>query len=284
MTTRKFSRAMLGVLVTLNAVSIFGFATFGRHPEWLARYPWSVPVFAVANAAFAQGQILVSLVTLLLLLWSEVRWGWLAAFVSVVALSGLSEFLGTSFGIPFGKYEYTSLLGAKFLGKVPFLIPPSWFVMAIPSFGLATWLSRRHPARVYRIGVGSLLLLMWDLTLDPAMSFLLPFWIWEKPGTFYGMPWSNLFGWYVTGLAIMGAFEGLGVSRWLVRVNPRSLAIFYLANLMLPLGMVLVAGLWSSVLFTVGVTAAVALGSLRLGAWQESSGAGPAAAGSPGVG
>jgi uncharacterized membrane protein len=267
-------RFLLGLLLAVNAVSIFGYATFGTHPEWLARYPWSVPIFAVANQAFAQGQIIVSLLTLLVLLWGACRAAWVPAFLVVVLLSGLSEFLGTSYGIPFGKYEYTTLLGAKFMEKVPYLIPPSWFVMAIPSFGLAAWITRKKPSLGMRIAVGSLLLLMWDLTLDPAMSYLIPFWVWEKEGSFYGMPWSNLFGWYVTGVALMGAFEILRVRSWLERLPVRTMAIFYGANLMLPVGLVVVGGLWYSLLATLPVIAllAVALqGDLRAGTLSAKS-------------
>jgi uncharacterized membrane protein len=34
-------------------------------------------------------------------------------------------------------YHYTALLGPKFLGLVPYLIPAAWFMMNYPSFVIA---------------------------------------------------------------------------------------------------------------------------------------------------
>ena len=261
---RKTARFFWFALLSVNAVSIFGYATFGLNPGLLARFPWSAAVFAVSYPLFAQLQIVASLLALFALLIEHVGSRWVVAFFVVCLISGTSEFLGTGYGIPFGKYEYTALLGAKFAGRVPFLIPPSWFSMSVPAFALADYAGRNRDSSLFRVGLGSLLLLMWDLTLDPAMSHLIPFWIWEKSGPFYGMPWSNLFGWYVTGVMIMLAFEGLRVSRWMRLVPIRKHVLYYAANLMLPLGMCVTGGLWMALAFTalVGLGAAV-LGYFR---------------------
>jgi uncharacterized membrane protein len=48
--------------------------------------------------------------------------------------------------------------------------------------------------------LASFVLLSWDLSLDPAMSYATRYWIWGSTGAYYGMPWLNLFGWYVTGI------------------------------------------------------------------------------------
>ena len=52
-----------------------------------------------------------------------------------------------------------------------------------------------------------LLLLAWDLALDPAMSYATRYWIWGDEGPYYGMPWLNLFGWYVTGVVLMAVLS-----------------------------------------------------------------------------
>ena len=62
---------------------------------------------------------------------------WLAAFATLYAISLAAELLGTSLGIPFGEYSYTPLLGIKWFGLVPLVIPLSWFFMALPSYALA---------------------------------------------------------------------------------------------------------------------------------------------------
>jgi putative membrane protein len=51
---------------------------------------------------------------------------------------------------------------------------------------------------------GAVLLMAWDLVLDPAMSQTsLPFWEFEEIGEFFGMPYRNLSGWVATGMVFM---------------------------------------------------------------------------------
>jgi uncharacterized membrane protein len=98
-----------------------------------------------------------------------------------------------------------------------------------------------------RIAVASLILLAWDLALDPAMSYATRYWLWGESGPYYGMPWLNLFGWYVTGLVLMGVLSWLRAEEWTSRIPPRWWAGFYGANLLMPLGMCVAAGLWLAV-------------------------------------
>src|SRR5688500_17509026 len=194
------------VLVYVSTLSaLAGYATFGLHPEMLLRYPDASGFYAVAFGLFAQLQVWVAFAAIALYLSLRAGPRWLRAFTALYLLSLGSELAGTTLGIPFGDYRYTDALGAKWLGHVPLVIPLSWFYMAIPSYALAL---AALPGRVRlpgRILLGSLLLLSWDLTLDPAMSHATAYWVWGEPGAYYGMPWLNLFGWYVTGVALMSA-------------------------------------------------------------------------------
>ena len=95
------------------------------------------------------------------------------------------------------------------------------------------------------------MLLSWDLALDPAMSLVTKYWIWGTEGPYYGMPLLNLFGWYVTGLALMAALAALRADGWVAALPLGWLVAFYGANLLLPLGMSLAAGLWGAVAATV---------------------------------
>ena len=250
---------LFALLLIVNVVSIFGYATFALHPELLSRWPWTAEVFAVSYPLFARGQILIAAAAWIALLTRAVRLRWVLPFVAVFLISGLMEFLSTTYGVPFGKYEYTGLLGAKILGKVPWLIPLSWFFMAVPSLLLAREMLGRDSWTISRISMGAVILLSWDLSLDPAMSHLTPFWLWETPGTYYGMPIGNLAGWFFTGVMIMAALEAMRVSEWSSRLSPRATWAFYLANLLLPFGMSVAAGLWGAVVLTLG---ALALGLL----------------------
>jgi len=115
-------------------------------------------------------------------------------------------------------------------------------MMALPSFALATrWVTAD---RTWRIIVAAALLVSWDLALDPAMSRLMPYWIWGREGPYYGMPLLNLVGWYVTGVVLMWALTLLRVDRWLAAVPTPPLLGIYAANLALPVLMALAAGLW----------------------------------------
>jgi len=250
----RLDRAGLWALIVVNAISIFGYGTFGLHPEWVAIRDWVPGVFAVAYPIFAQLQIILAFGVFIAAIVRHLRFEWWGLFAATFVLSLISEWTGTSYGIPFGKYEYTHLLGPMIGGKVPWLIPISWFFMSFASYGMIVRIQgARLDSKVFRIVLGSVLLLSWDLTLDPAMSFLTPFWLWENPGFFYGMPALNLFGWFVTGIVIMGAFEFLGGYTLAKRMPADFCFAFYLANLMLPLGMVIVAGLWGALALTLAV-------------------------------
>jgi putative membrane protein len=269
----------LAALMAFSVIAVVGYAVFGRDPSRVAQLSPAVARFyGVSFVFFAQAQIVLAGLVLAIHLFRKARWSWLAAFGVVYGISLGSELLGTAYGVPFGPYAYTDLLGAKWLGLVPVLIPLSWFFMAIPAYGLAEralkWSgehrsagerrgSRRRgwPARVL---LGSLLLLAWDLSLDPAMSEVTRYWVWGERGPYYGMPLVNLVGWYVTGLALMAALEWLGARRWLGGVSTGWLMVFYAANLVLPLGMALAAGLWGAAVATAMVLGGVVVwASLR---------------------
>ncbi len=242
------------LLVFINLISIFGFATFGMHPELLVRFEWAPPIFAASYSFFAQLQIAVGFGIMAYECQRAFKSRWIRYLLAASVISFVMEFLGTTFGVPFGKYSYTALLGWKIAGQVPLLIPLSWFFMSLPSLWIAERLLGAYGSPWRRVFLGSLLLMTWDFTLDPAMSHLTPFWLWESSGsTLLNMPIWNLGGWFFTGLLILSAFELLGFprsQRWSDSLFPLK---FYFANLLLPLGLALVAQLWVSIFVTLAV-------------------------------
>ena len=247
-----------GALALVYAVSVFslaGFATFGRHPERLAGAPFAASVYGWMLLLAPRVQILVAFAALAVVLVRHAGVRWIPAFVGLYVLSLASELSGTTLGFPFGPYHYTAALGTKWFGHVPLLIPLSWFFMALPSYAVAR---RRFPEPrqvVQRVLAGSLLLLSWDLALDPAMSLVTSFWVWGTVGPYYGMPLLNLAGWYITGLVLMVALVWLRTDDWIPQLSLSWQLGFYGANLLLPLGMSIVAGLWGA-----AMTTAIALG------------------------
>ncbi len=150
-------------------------------------------------------------------------WHWLTFMIPAVGLSLCSELLGTSTGFPFGHYRYLTGLGYKIAGLVPFTIPLSWFYLGFSAYLIARVALARlaKPKIVQELGaivIGSVLLTSWDFVLDPAMSqTTMPFWVWEQPGAFFGMPYQNFAGWFGTGIVFMT------VATWLWRVKPLTL-------------------------------------------------------------
>lgn len=136
-------------------------------------------------------------------------WHTLGFLIPSIGLSLSSELLGTSTGFPFGHYRYLDGLGYKIAGLVPFTIPLSWFYLGFSAYliaraGLANWQVSEWLKKISAIVIGSILLTSWDFVLDPAMSqTTLPFWVWEQPGAFFGMPYQNFAGWFGTGCVFM---------------------------------------------------------------------------------
>lgn len=133
-------------------------------------------------------------------------WPWLSFLLPALGISMGAELLGTSTGFPFGHYHYLTGLGYKVAGLVPFTIPLSWFYLGFSAYLLA-YMGLGHWGRLRWLGAiafGSLLLTSWDFVLDPAMSqTTVPFWAWEQPGAFFGMPYQNFAGWFGTGAIFM---------------------------------------------------------------------------------
>jgi putative membrane protein len=201
--------------------------------------------------------------------------GWWKTSIFAVVSSTLSlgfELFGTGTGWPFGNYAYTDFLGYKVLDRVPYTIPLSWFYMGFASYLLAANLvSRFWPGRGAwaTIGLGTWLLTVWDLVLDPAMaheSLRVQFWVWDETGPYFGMPVKNFIGWSVTGLVFMLASralwrEDVDVDRFSVRLP----LVVYATNL--AFAMVLSAGvdLWLPIV----LAAVLGLMPAAIAAWPE---------------
>lgn len=225
----------------LTALAFLGHAAFppGKAPP----LPFPLDLETI-RSGFAQSQIVLSTVVLGVL----VRWKPREFFLPVVLVffsSWAVEALGVQTGMPFGSYHYATGLGALLPGQVPWSIPLSWAVAVLAVHYL---LRRMSPdaGRLRRVMAGSLLLLAWDLVLDPAMSSVLPFWIWGTDGFWYGVPLSNLLGWYVSGAFFLGMLELLP-RRIEFLPTRNSLGAYLLLLCAMPLAMVVLAGYWLAI-------------------------------------
>lgn len=230
------------------------------HPEWWASDTTAVRVFEFGMAYGGATHIVLGAAAVF-------AFGWvmlgarrtLIFFVAATTLSLASELIGTGTGWPFGNYEYTSFLGAKILGRVPFTIPLSWFYMGLSCYVLGRVIAARfgkHGAW-WALGLGVWLLTAWDLVLDPAMAdpgLRVQFWTWHEIGPYFGMPLQNLAGWSLTGLAYMGLSRLL----WGDDLDPDAVApavrfpfTVYVANLAFAIALSLSAGLWPPVVLAI---------------------------------
>lgn len=248
----------LGTQAAIVVASLLGYGVFTSRPDLLIQVDPQAKFFVWAFHGFAVGNMLCGGLAVVAESILRNRMPALVAFVAVYALSLATELLGTAYGVPFGPYSYTNLLGPKWFNLVPLLIPLSWFTMS-----WACWvIARQRTSGVSAILLGASLLVAWDLLLDPAMSKVTSYWVWGETGSYYGMPWSNLFGWGLTGL-------GLFVILRKVAPEPRGNLVFatgvYAVNFALPLGFCMLNRYWGAVIAGIGGI----VGGFLLFGWQR---------------
>ena len=169
------------------------------------------------------------------------RWGperALAAAATVATATTLIERIGTTTGLPFGRYRYTGALRPTLAG-VPVLVPMAWFAMALPAREAAHASLGRRSTPATRVLVGGAALAAWDLFLDPQMVGE-GYWEWARRGRYRGIPFSNQVGWLLTGTAMMAGLDRLvppgpgdadralvGVYGWMAVMETLGFALFF---------------------------------------------------------
>lgn len=238
--------SLYGLLVGSVAFTIGGMAALLFDPSGVGQVGGLLP-WLMATPTWIY---MLTVPTLVFLVYScHAGWGRRVGFVVLGSSLGLTaELIGTNTGYPFGSYSYADFLGPRILGDVPYLIPLSWYATSVLALDFAT---RFHLTRAKRIVAAAGLMVLWDVALDPAMTFGFPVWQWHVDGFFYGMPFVNLVGWFVTSLAIASTYELFGGG-----IRPRSeswTVRLWLTSAALPLGISLVRGMWVAVF--IGATA-----------------------------
>jgi uncharacterized membrane protein len=120
-----------------------------------------------------------------------------------------AEALGVNFGLVFGHYYYTNVLGFQIFG-VPLLAALAWEPILYAAFCITDilapalfdpaqpWL-RRLPATLWMAVVGALATTAWDMMIDP-IAVSQGWWVWVGGGSYMpdianGVPVSNFIGW-----------------------------------------------------------------------------------------
>jgi putative membrane protein len=121
----------------------------------------------------------------------------------------------------------------------------------------AAWIIACRRTRGFQaVLLGTCLLVAWDLLLDPAMSRVTSYWIWGEKGSYYGMPWTNLLGWAMTGFVLLAMLRKLAPEP---EGDLRFSIFVYFVNFLLPLGFCVLNGYWIAVFAGIGVVVAAFL-------------------------
>jgi len=186
--TNKQSRFVLLLLLAWYVVGRFLQLFAGRIPSLVIVICHVVPpaVFAVIHGMRTYG-----------------RRG-IQVFVALcLGVGTIFEIMSLRTGFPFGHYEFTDLMGPK-LFKVPLLLALAYVGMGYLSWVLAVLILRYRGQRlsgekiVTLPLVASVIMVAWDLSMDPVWANIDRAWVWRDGGSYYGVPISNFLGWYLT--------------------------------------------------------------------------------------
>lgn len=180
---------------------------FAFYTAWSGLLPGSVP-------DRIDGLVVTALLVVFALFHGAQRYGWSSILIFVIIcllVSNASENLSILTGFPFGYYYYTDVLGPK-LFLVPLLIGGAYTGAGYLSWIVAhVLLDRMGPSDRFAIWalpvVGAVLMVSWDLSLDPSASTVGKSWIWIDGGGFFGVPFQNFVGWYLTVLLFLASFS-----------------------------------------------------------------------------
>lgn len=140
------------------------------------------------------------------------RWGGILMFVAVALTVGsLFESVGIRTGFPFGHYFFTKYMGPA-VGGVPLMLALAYVGMAYLSWTVARLIlglvgAPLNGSRVVILPlVATAAMVAWDICLDPVWSTVLHAWVWVRGGAYFGVPFSNFFGWFLTAYIIFQSF------------------------------------------------------------------------------
>ncbi len=123
--------------------------------------------------------------------------------VITLVVSNIFENMSILTGFPFGHYYYTDGLGPK-LFLVPILIGPAYLGTGYLSWMLARVILEATEQRLPGYSIftvpmlASFIMVSWDLSFDPIASTINHQWIWQQGGNYFGVPFSNFMGWFLT--------------------------------------------------------------------------------------
>jgi uncharacterized membrane protein len=162
-----------------------------------------------------------------------------------------AEALGVNFGLVFGHYYYTTLLGVSLFG-VPFLAALAWEPIVYAAFCISDILSTRDgsPSPLYKhktspiwaAVIGALATTAWDLMIDP-IAVSQGWWVWVDGGPYVpyvanGVPIQNFVGWLGVAFVINLIYRKIADG---MELRTRSAALTFYGPLTLYISLLLTA-------------------------------------------
>jgi uncharacterized membrane protein len=128
----------------------------------------------------------------------------LVVFIGItLVVSNILENMSVLTGFPFGHYSYPDTLGPK-LFLVPVLIGPAYVATGYLAWTIARMIAGATGSHLsghltFTVPlVAALMMVSWDLSMDPIFSTINQGWIWQDGGSYFGVPISNFLGWLLT--------------------------------------------------------------------------------------
>lgn len=157
------------------------------------------------------------------------------------------EWAGASSGFLFGSYDYTDRFAPNLFG-VPIAIGFAWLMVVSTSHVLARWI---FPNGTFTYaatgGIGAVIM---DLIIDPVAYQLKSYWIWEDTGWYYGIPWTNFFGWFAVSFVLHLMIDWVMRRKSMTIANEaseRRLVLLYLLMISMFAMLGALGGLWLAV-------------------------------------
>ncbi|USQ15442.1 carotenoid biosynthesis protein (plasmid) [Legionella lytica] len=122
-------------------------------------------------------------------------------FIITWLISHFFEAISIQTGFPFGYYYYDKLAGPR-LFDVPLIIMFAYFGTGYASWILAHILLGQYASqltgkRLFIVPLtAALIMVMWDVCMDPLASTVYSLWVWKDGGLYFGVPLQNYFGWF----------------------------------------------------------------------------------------